>query len=53
MKTNKKDIFLNHQINIALKTIKIPEAILNVMGDMTKKEAKEILIKNNIKYEKR
>jgi hypothetical protein len=53
MKTKVKksdNVFLYHQINIAKKTIKMPDAILNILGGMTKKEAKKILIENNINY---
>lgn len=52
MKTKKKitDVFLWHQINIAKKTINIPDAILGILGGMTKEEAKKILNDNNIKY---
>lgn len=49
MKTKKKqteNVFLQHQIKIAKKTINMPDAILGVMGGMTKNEAKEILKKN-------
>lgn len=38
------------QIQIAKKTLKMPDAMIGVMGGMTKKEAVQILIKNNIKY---
>jgi len=53
MKTKKiktDNVFLMHQINIAKKTINMPDAILNVLGGMTKKEAKKILIDNNINF---
>ena len=49
MKTKKRkseNVFLMHQINIAKRTINMPDAILNVLGGMTKEEAKKIL-KNN------
>lgn len=35
--------FTRHQLEIAKKTIKMPEAIVGVMGGMTKEEAKKIL----------
>jgi mannose-6-phosphate isomerase-like protein (cupin superfamily) len=37
-----------HQIQIAKKTLKMPDAMVGVMGGMTKEEAKEILRKNNV-----
>lgn len=40
-----------HQIQIAKKTVRMPGAMANVMGGMTKKEAKEILRKRGIKFE--
>ena len=50
MKTKKKqkerDVFLQHQIAIAKRTINMPDAILNILEEMTKEEAEEIL-KNN------
>ena len=50
MKTKNKNqnVFLMHQINIAKKTIIMPEALLNILGGMTKEEAKKILNDNNI-----
>lgn len=51
MKTVKNEnVFLKHQINIAKKTINMPDAILNVLGGMTKEDAKKILNENNINY---
>jgi len=53
MKTKKQkteNVFLLHQINIAKKTINMPDPILNIIGGMTKKEALKILQENNIKY---
>lgn len=44
------NVFLLHQIAIAKKTINMPDAILNVLGGMTKNEAIKILQENNIKY---
>lgn len=49
-KRNSENVFLTHQINIAKKTINMPDAILNVLGGMTKIEAEKILNENNIKY---
>jgi hypothetical protein len=40
-----------HQIQIAKKTVRMPGAMANVMGGMTKEEAKEILRKRGIKFE--
>lgn len=50
--TNQKNenVFLMHQIKIAKKTINMPDAILNVLGGMTKDEAKKILTENKVKY---
>jgi hypothetical protein len=39
-----------HQIQIAKKTLRMPGAMANVMGGMTKEEAKEILSKRGIKF---
>ncbi|MGD0756497.1 MAG: hypothetical protein ABR927_15705 [Bacteroidales bacterium] len=44
------NVFLLHQIEIAKKTIKTPEAILNVLGGMTKEDAIKILQDNDIKF---
>lgn len=38
-----------HQIQIAKKTLKMPDAMVGVMGGPSKEEAKEILRKHNIK----
>jgi hypothetical protein len=46
-----KDPATWHQIQIAKKTIKMPGAMANVMGGMTKEEAREILAKRGIKVE--
>jgi len=40
-----------HQIQIAKKTIKMPGAMANIMGGMTKEEAREILAKRGIKVD--
>jgi hypothetical protein len=37
-----------HQIQIAKKTLKMPDAMVGVMGGMTKEEAKEILRKHSV-----
>lgn len=45
-KVNKNDNpFIRHQITIAKSTLKMPDAILGVMGGMTKEEARKILLK--------
>jgi len=49
MKTKIKkqeNVFLMHQIAIAKRTINMPDAILNILGGMTKEQAKEILRNN-------
>ena len=38
-------VFEKHQINIARKTLNMPDGIVGVMGGMTKKEAKEFIEK--------
>jgi len=43
-----KDPATWHQIQIAKKTLRMPDAMLGVMGGMTKEEAKEILRKHNV-----
>jgi len=48
-KTPDLDAPAQHQITIAKKTLKMPDAILGVMGGMTKEQAKEILKKYNVK----
>ena len=47
---NDKNVFLHHQIKIAKKTITMPDAILGVLGGMTKDEARKILTENNINF---
>jgi len=42
-----RDVFLQHQVAIAKRTINMPDTILNILGGMIKEEAKEIL-KNNL-----
>lgn len=44
------DPIARKQIDIAKKTLKMPDAMAGVMGGMTKKEAVQLLIKHNIKY---
>jgi hypothetical protein len=44
------DPITQKQIQIAKKTLKMPDAMAGVMGGMTKKEAVQLLIKHNIKY---
>jgi hypothetical protein len=39
-----------HQIQIAKKTIRMPDAMANVMGGMTKDQAREILRKRGMKF---
>ena len=46
-----KDPATWHQIQIAKKTIKMPGAMADIMGGMTKEEAREILTKRGIKVE--
>jgi len=38
-----KDVFLKHQVAIARKTLKMSDAMVGVMGGMTKYEARSIL----------
>ena len=42
-----------HQIQIAKKTIRMPGAMANVMGGMTKEEAREILKQRGIKFDEK
>jgi hypothetical protein len=42
-----------HQIQIAKKTIKMPGAMANVMGGMTKEEARKILKQRGIKFDEK
>ena len=39
------DPFTAHEVNIARQTLRMPDAILGVMGGMTKEQAKRILRK--------
>lgn len=50
MNTKFRSIFDNHQIKIAKSTLKMSDAGANIMGGMTKEEAREILKKFNIKF---
>lgn len=43
------DTFTKHQINVARKTLNTPDAIVNILGGITKEEARAILRKHNIK----
>ncbi len=45
MEGKELDVFEKHQKAIAIKTLKMPNAIANVMGGMTKKEAVNFLKK--------
>jgi len=45
------DPAIRNQIRVALKTLKMPSAMLGVMGGMTKEEARKILMKYGIKFE--
>ena len=45
------DPVVKNQIRVALKTLKMPSAMLGVMGGMTKEQAKEILRKYGVKFE--
>lgn len=38
-----EDVFWNHQVKIAKSTLKMNDAILGVLGGMTKAEARKIL----------
>ncbi len=50
MKSNKqKDPIIRHQIEIAKRTLKMPDALLAVMGGPSKEEAKETLHKFGVK----
>ena len=42
---NNLSIFDKHQIKVAKDTLKMPDAIVNLIGGITKKQAKEILNK--------
>lgn len=51
MKSDKKqDPIIRHQIEIAKRTLKMPDAILGVMGGPTKEEAKKTLLKYSVKF---
>ena len=49
MKTKTLNPIIKHQIAIAKKTLKMSDLLVNLMGGMTKEEAKEILKKYNVK----
>ena len=40
------DIFKKHQLQIARKTLNMPDALIEIMGGMTKEEAKKVIRKN-------
>jgi len=42
------NIFKKRQIEIAKKTLRMPDAMVNIIGRMTKAEAREILKKYNV-----
>lgn len=44
------DTATKHQIEIAKKTLRMPDAMAKVMGGMTKEEARELLKKYRIKF---
>lgn len=51
MKSDKqKDPIVRHQIEIAKRTLKMPDALLAVMGGTSKEEAKKILLKFGVKF---
>lgn len=39
------DVFKKHQLAIARRTLRMPDALLNMIGGMTKEEARKILEK--------
>lgn len=43
------DVATRHQIRVAKKTLNTPDAIVNILGGITKAEARAILKKHNIK----
>jgi hypothetical protein len=45
------DPAIRNQIRVALQTLKMPSAMLGVMGGTTKEQAKEILRKYGVKFE--
>jgi len=51
MKPDKqKDPIIRHQIEITKRTLKMPDALLAVMGGPSKEEAKKILLKFGVKF---
>ncbi len=52
-KAKEKDIPYEHQLSIAKKTLKMPDAMVGVMGGMSKKEAQEFMRKHNAKETKK
>ena len=47
------DIFKKHQLQIARKTLNMPDALIEIMGGMTKEEAKEVICKSTKPRNKR
>jgi hypothetical protein len=45
------DVIVKHQIKIAKATLKMNDVGVAVMGGMSKDEARDILKKNNIRFE--
>lgn len=45
----KRSVFDEHQIMIAKSTLRMPDAMANIMGGMTKARARRILKKHHIK----
>lgn len=42
-RTSQLDVFAKHQVRIAQQTLRMPDAMVGVMGGMTKEQAREIL----------
>jgi xanthine/CO dehydrogenase XdhC/CoxF family maturation factor len=40
---NEMDVFKSHQLNIAKKTLRMPDAMVGVMGGMNKADARKFL----------
>jgi hypothetical protein len=45
------DVIVKHQIKIAKATLKVNDVGVAVMGGMSKDEARNILKKNNVRFE--
>ncbi len=41
------DPVLSHQLNIARRTLEMPDALVAVMGGMTKKQARQLLAEHS------